>query len=127
MRYGRQLWEIGIPNRSAEEFRHGDHYWQWGLPQLYPAEFPNDVNFVIGKSDFQQDWNYAQPPRPDGKGGWKATTWRIQFDMGKVPARHGHPASGDLRRARRTGGCARERQTHRQHRRIAGIGRDASR
>jgi len=84
VRYGRQAWEIGIPNRSAEEFRHGDHYWQWGLPQLYPEEFPNDVNFVIGKSDFKRDWNYAQPPRPDGKGGWTGTMWRIQFDMPDV-------------------------------------------
>lgn len=85
VRYGRQMWEIGIPNRTAEEFRHGDHYWVWGLPQLYPVEFPDDVNFVIGKSDFHRDWNYAQPPRPDGNGGWKSTTWRIQFDVGKVP------------------------------------------
>ncbi len=46
VRYGRQLWEIGVPNRSAEEFRHGDHYWQWGLYNLYPDEFPNDVDFV---------------------------------------------------------------------------------
>ena len=87
VRYGRQLWEIGIPNRSAEEFRHGDHYWQWGLPQLYPQEFPNDVDFVIGKSDFHRDWNYAQPPRPDGNGGWKATTWKIEFEQK-------HPAQG---------------------------------
>jgi rhamnogalacturonan endolyase len=28
VRHGRQLWEVGVPNRSAEEFRHGDHYWQ---------------------------------------------------------------------------------------------------
>jgi rhamnogalacturonan endolyase len=81
VRFGRQLWEIGIPNRSAEEFRHGDHYWQWGLPQLYPQEFPNDVDFVIGKSDYHRDWNYAQPPRPDGKSGWKATTWKIEFEQ----------------------------------------------
>jgi rhamnogalacturonan endolyase len=81
VRYGRQLWEIGVPNRSAEEFRHGDHYWQWGLYNLYPQEFPNDVDFVIGKSDWRRDWNYVQPPRPDGKGGWSNTTWRIRFDM----------------------------------------------
>ncbi len=85
VRYGRQLWEIGIPNRSAEEFRHGDHYWQWGLYNLYPQEFPNDVDFVIGKSDWRRDWNFAQPPRPDGKGGWKSTTWRIRFDLDRVP------------------------------------------
>ncbi len=81
MRYGRQLWDIGIPDRSAGEFRHGDHYWQWGLYNLYPEEFPNDVDFIIGKSDYKHDWNYAQPPRPNGKGGWTNTTWRIQFNM----------------------------------------------
>jgi rhamnogalacturonan endolyase len=81
VRYGRQLWEIGIPNRSAEEFRHGDHYWQWGLYNLYPEEFPRDVDFIVGKSDWRRDWNYCQPPRPDGKGDWKDTTWRIRFEM----------------------------------------------
>ncbi len=81
VRYGRQLWEIGIPNRSAEEFRHGDHYWQWGLYNLYPDEFPHDVDFVIGQSDYRRDWNYAQPPRPAGQGRWTNTTWRIRFSM----------------------------------------------
>lgn len=92
LRFGRQLWEIGIPNRSAEEFRHGDQYWQWGLYYLYAAEFPNDVDYVIGKSDYRRDWNYAQPPRPDpahppgteGRSGrWLDTTWRIRFDTDK--------------------------------------------
>lgn len=83
-RYGRQLWEIGVPNRSAGEFRHGDHYWQWGLYNLYPQEFPDDVDFVIGKSDWRRDWNYAQPPRPDGKGRWTNTTWRIRFNVGQA-------------------------------------------
>ena len=51
-----------MPDRSAAEFRHGDHYWQWGLYNLYPQEFPNGVNFVVGKSDWTKDWNYVQPP-----------------------------------------------------------------
>ncbi len=76
VRHGKQLWEIGVPNRSAEEFRHGDKYWVWGLYNEYPKEFPKDVNFVIGKSDWSKDWNYAQPPR-DGK----PTTWTITFDL----------------------------------------------
>jgi rhamnogalacturonan endolyase len=62
-RYGRTLWQIGVPDRTAREFRHGDHYWQWGLYFQYPKEFPNDVNYVIGKSDWRKDWNYVQPPR----------------------------------------------------------------
>jgi rhamnogalacturonan endolyase len=80
VRYGRQLWEIGVPNRSAEEFKHGDHYWIWGLYNEYPKEFPQDVNFVIGKSDWRKDWNYAQPPRNG-----QPTTWTIRFDLPEVP------------------------------------------
>jgi rhamnogalacturonan endolyase len=83
VRHGVQVWDVGIANRSAEEFRHGDHYWQWGLYQLYPTEFPDDVDFVIGTSDYRKDWNYVQPAVPDGKGGWNGTTWRIRFAMPK--------------------------------------------
>jgi rhamnogalacturonan endolyase len=83
VRNGKQLWDIGIPNRSAEEFRHGDHYWQWGLYNLYPQEFPDDVDFVIGKSDYHRDWNYVQPPKPDGNGTYGNTTWKIEFNMDK--------------------------------------------
>jgi rhamnogalacturonan endolyase len=62
-RYGRTVWQIGVPDRTAREFRHGDHYWQWGLYFKYVEEFPDGVNFVIGKSDWSEDWNYVQPPR----------------------------------------------------------------
>ena len=85
VRYGKQIWDIGIPNRSAEEFRHGDHYWTWGLYNLYPQEFPNGVNYVIGKSDYAKDWNYVQPPRLDADGKYEGTTWKITFDMNKIP------------------------------------------
>jgi rhamnogalacturonan endolyase len=78
VRHGQQLWEIGVPDRTAREFFHGDHYWQWGLYNQYPSDFPNDVNFVIGKSDYHKDWNYCQCPRPDRPGG---TTWSITFDL----------------------------------------------
>jgi rhamnogalacturonan endolyase len=78
VRYGKQLWDIGIPNRDASEFLHGDNYWHWGLYLQYPTDFPNDVNFVIGKSDYHKDWNYAQVPRPDRPDG---TPWTITFDL----------------------------------------------
>jgi len=84
VRYGRQVWEIGIPDRSAGEFRHGNQPWVWGLYNLYPKEFPNDVNFVIGRSDWSKDWNYVQPPRQDATGQWHGTTWKISFDMATV-------------------------------------------
>src|SRR5206468_4244617 len=40
-RFGKTLFQIGIPDRTAREFRHGDHYWQWGLYFDYPKEFPD--------------------------------------------------------------------------------------
>ncbi len=85
VRYGKKVWEIGVPNRSAEEFRHGDHYWQWGLYNLYPEEFPKGVDYIIGKSNWAKDWNYAQPPSPDGKGGFSNTTWKTEFSLDKAP------------------------------------------
>jgi rhamnogalacturonan endolyase len=84
VRHGKQLWEIGVPDRSAAEFRHGDHYWQWGLYLKYPEEFPKDVNFVVGKSDWAKDWNYCQPPRIEG-GRASPTTWSITFDLPGAP------------------------------------------
>ncbi len=59
---------------------HGDHYWQWGLYNQYAREFPSDVNFIIGKSDWHTDWNYAQLPREG-----KPTTWTIRFSLSEVP------------------------------------------
>jgi rhamnogalacturonan endolyase len=86
VRYGRQLWEIGTPDRTAGEFLHGDEYWQWGLYNRYPQDFPNDVNYVVGKSDCRRDWNLMQVPRAtdnSGKSRGSATTWSILFDMEK--------------------------------------------
>ena len=87
-RYGRQLWDIGIPDRTAGEFLHGDHYYQWGLYNQYPKDFPNDVNYVIGVSDYHRDWNYAQVPRAadnTGTGIGAATTWTIRFVLPNAP------------------------------------------
>ena len=92
VRDGRQLWEIGFPDRTAGEFLHGDHYWQWGLYNQYPKDFPNDVNYVIGKSDFHKDWNLMQVPRAKdetGKGRGDETVWKVTFDLPKNPAGKG--------------------------------------
>ena len=84
IRFGRQMWEIGVPTRTAGEFLNGNHYWQWGLYNRYPKEFPNDVYYVVGKSDYRKDWNIMQVPRAHddtGEGKGSATTWSVVFDM----------------------------------------------
>jgi rhamnogalacturonan endolyase len=86
VRYGRQLWDIGIPDRTSGEFLHGDHYWQWGIYNMYPKDFPHDVNYIVGQSDFHKDWNMMQVPHATDNSGnsrGSATTWSILFDLAK--------------------------------------------
>jgi rhamnogalacturonan endolyase len=65
VRRGRQVWEIGIPNRTATEFFKGDDYFHDGMPALYAQLFPNDINFVVGQSDYRKDWYYLHVPHAD--------------------------------------------------------------
>lgn len=65
VRRGRQVWEIGIPNRTATEFLKGDDYFHDGMPLLYAKLFPHDIDYVNGRSDFRKDWYYQQVPHAD--------------------------------------------------------------
>jgi len=88
VRDGRQLWEIGIPDRTSGEFFNGDAYWHWGIYNKYPKDFPNDVHYVIGKSDFHKDWNIMQVPRGTnntGRSFGPVTTWTVSFNLDAPP------------------------------------------
>jgi rhamnogalacturonan endolyase len=107
-RFGQTVFQIGIPDRTAREFRHGDRFWQWGLYFDYPKEFPDDVNFIVGQSDWHKDWNYVQPPRIESRNvavvgeedesgnasastgnvrdkNIRSSTWRITFTLPDSP------------------------------------------
>jgi rhamnogalacturonan endolyase len=92
VRFGSQLWDIGIPNRSGAEFFKGDDYYHWGWYLQYPKLFPNDVNYVIGQSDFRKDWFFEQVPHNEdlddqtGRSGGRSTTWTVTFNQ-PAPAR----------------------------------------
>jgi len=62
VRYGKQIWEIGYPNRNGSEFFKGDEYWLWGWCVRYPLLFPNDITYSVGKSDWHKDWFFEQVP-----------------------------------------------------------------
>jgi len=86
VRYGKQVWQIGTPNRSAKEFLKGDDHWHWGMYIEYAKLFPNDVDFTVGKSDPAKDWFIYQVPhdtdfKPDGRDQGRATPWTIHFEM----------------------------------------------
>jgi rhamnogalacturonan endolyase len=64
VRYGKQLWQIGYPDRAADEFFKGDgsNYWLWGWNLRYALLYPNDLTYTVGKSDWHKDWFFEEVP-----------------------------------------------------------------
>ena len=64
VRYGKQIWEIGYPDRTADKFFKGDgaNYWLWGWGLRYAGLFPNDITYTIGKSNPAKDWFFQEVP-----------------------------------------------------------------
>lgn len=80
----RIAWEIGTPDRSAAEFRHGRDYF---VPMLFarlPSETPNPLEYTVGKSDPAQDWWYAQSRAAAAKG-FEPQRWRVHFRLESPP------------------------------------------
>ncbi|HEY3556793.1 MAG TPA: polysaccharide lyase family protein [Kribbella sp.] len=94
MSHGTTLWQLGTPDRSAEEFyvHAGKDGFRRTLTWLeYPYEFPNGVDFKVGVDDPATKWNYFHPavrtPGTPFQLAWRGTTaddtpetWRIRFD-----------------------------------------------
>ena len=89
---GATVFELGYPNRKADEFRHGDDYWApgespklgyptpvWGGQMEYPLDFPDGMKYTVGKSRWATDWNYILPSSPDAAGIYQPCTGKITF------------------------------------------------
>ena len=82
---GQIAWEIGIPDRSAAEFKHGTNYWYPYLWTTYTNDFPNPLTYNVGTSNWTNDWNYAQPGYLTGTTNWAQWKWRINFTLTNLP------------------------------------------
>ena len=69
VRHGKQVWEIGYPDRTGGKFYKGDgaNYWLWGWGLRYPLLFPEDLTYMIGQSDYRKDWFFQQTPRGESR------------------------------------------------------------
>ncbi|EDY17555.1 Fibronectin type III domain protein [Chthoniobacter flavus Ellin428] len=98
VRVGATVFELGTPNRKADEFRHGEDYWApgtppklgfptpvWGGQMEFPLDFPDGLNYVVGQSQWTKDWNYVLPAMADAKGDYQPCTGTITFDLAKAP------------------------------------------
>lgn len=96
VRYGKLLWEIGIPNRSSSEFYYYERHNDPETPLKYGLMFPNDITYTIGQSNFSKDWFCMHVPhntdpeaRSSGMSGataiGNATPWNVVFNMAAAP------------------------------------------
>lgn len=81
---GQIVWEIGIPDRTAKEFRHGTNYWEPYLWQTYSNHFPNPLSYNVGTSNWTNDWNYAHSGYNVGTN-WSPWKWNINFTLTNLP------------------------------------------
>ncbi|MFM2082266.1 MAG: hypothetical protein RL380_957 [Verrucomicrobiota bacterium] len=81
---GQIAWEIGVPDRTAKEFRHGTNYWEPYLWETYSNDFPNPLEYTNGVSNWSKDWNYAHSGYLVGTN-WSAWKWRIRFNLTNLP------------------------------------------
>ena len=83
-------WEIGVPNRSAKEFKHGNDYFVPYLWNTYLTELSNPLVYTVGSSNWSTDWNYAHGAMAttgtDGTTTYSGWNWQVNFNLPAVPA-----------------------------------------
>ncbi|KAL2863385.1 polysaccharide lyase family 4 protein [Aspergillus lucknowensis] len=95
---GLEVWRLGTPDKSSGEFRHGsardtthplqppEYLIYWGAYD-WQSDFPNGVDYTIGKSDPGIDFNTVHwavyGPTPDNPNVEYNTTydWKIRFPL----------------------------------------------
>lgn len=101
---GTELWRIGTPDRSSGEYRHGyardpshplrpEEYRIYWAAYDYPTDFPDGVNFKVGRDDIATDLNYVHWSVFGGYANYVRTepyygngdvnNWTIAFDTKK--------------------------------------------
>jgi rhamnogalacturonan endolyase len=82
--YGGNIWQLGTPDRTAGEFRHGNEYRNYGFKDQFTTEFPGgSVVYKVGTSNPATDWNYAQWMTINGV---SMPQWQLKFDLPKTPS-----------------------------------------
>lgn len=79
-------WEIGVPDRTAKEFKHGNDYFIPFLWDVYTQELPNPLVYNVGSSNPATDWNYVHSNHTDATTGTTVPwDWNLNFNLPAVP------------------------------------------
>lgn len=82
------VWQIGVPDRRAAEFRRGDSYFHGYVWKDFSKDLPNPLVYTIGKSNPATDWNFAQGAYLKNHR-VEAWPWEIRFFLAEMPT-HGN-------------------------------------
>ncbi|ETS84958.1 rhamnogalacturonate lyase C [Pestalotiopsis fici W106-1] len=97
---GTEIWRIGTPDKSAGEFKHGKQPYKekelqpdqfrmyWALWD-FPSDFPDGVNYKVGESVPEEDFNYIHWSVISQPGNFfrsepyydNVNNWTIRFDL----------------------------------------------
>ncbi|KAG0630091.1 hypothetical protein M758_1G153400 [Ceratodon purpureus] len=99
-RDGPTLWEIGVPDRTANGFfvpdanpkyvnrlflNHPQKWRQYGLWERYTDLYPTqDLVYTVGQSDWRTDWFFTHLNRFKPDGSFEPTTWEVRFQIPEV-------------------------------------------
>jgi rhamnogalacturonan endolyase len=96
---GREIWRIGVPDKSAGEYRHGhapdiskslapEQYRAYWAKWDFPTDFPNGITFKIGQSKEDTDFNYIHWTVFGGRGNsvrpipvYTVNNWTVEFNL----------------------------------------------
>lgn len=109
---GKEIWRIGTPDKSAGEYLHGfaldttkplkpEEYRIYFAQWDFPTDFPNGVNFKVGKSKEEVDFNYIHWSSFGGKANYvrpepvfeNVNNWTVEFDLARHQLRHAKTAT----------------------------------
>jgi rhamnogalacturonan endolyase len=101
--HGEKIFQIGVFDRSAGEFRNGDKAREFGMFRRYSQQFPHDVRYIVGQSHPAEDWNYAHWTLYNEKPAWSiifrthTTHGQATLTIGIASAQPAHGNLTDLR------------------------------
>jgi hypothetical protein len=84
---GNLVWEIGVPNRTSEEFKFGDYEYCEGFTEYtFENNFPNPIEYNVADKNWSDVIPYAHTKYIRSNGNRDAWHWNFNFELtGSIP------------------------------------------
>lgn len=84
---GNVVWEIGVPDRTAAEYKFGDFDYCEGFVQdKFASTFPNPIEYNVSDKNWSTVLPYVHSTYFKSDGGFESWNWNINFDLtGSIP------------------------------------------